>query len=225
MLWAGARLQERAGATERRTQGAGERACATSPFTTGDPQPGAGCVSACAGVCVCARGQVRLEHPSKDPAVKRALSTCAAGHLEWAVCSARSWNGGPRRMMAWKGTSGPLGLLTATAPTPHRAGQPPPSPTSPTTTASPLSQPVTPSLEVAMSRASQVSGGGGGWGAGNRCCLDIGRHWAVREGRHGLDPRRAALFPRLQWLAMWGPPRGWIQLLPHLRGSWWRRAP
>lgn len=104
-----------------------------------------------------------------------------AGHLEWAVCFARRWSQGPRRLLAWKGTSGATGLQTAMSLTLLRPGLCLPWPIFPTTTTSPLSPPALPSLMGAPSGPSQVS--------------------SVAGGRHGLDPGEGKV-----WTCPWEPP-------------------
>ena len=125
---------------------------------TTPPTPGLREEAACLRECVCASMRAcvpRVAYLAGAP--REACPRSVAGHVEWAVCSARSWSRGPRRMLAWKRTSGATGLQTAMALPLLRAGLHPPSPISPTTTTSPLSPPAPPSSTGAPAGASQVS--------------------------------------------------------------------
>lgn len=141
---------------------------------------------ACTCACMCVYVSTGmhayvLRGPLWQGPLSKACPHFLAGHLEWAVCFARRWSQGPRRMLAWKGTSGATGLRTATALTLLRPGLCLPWPIFPTTTTSPLSPPAPPSLKGAPSGPSQVS--------------------SVAGGRHGLDPGEGKV-----WTCPWEPP-------------------
>lgn len=121
------------------------------------PRVGAWCLCKCVCTCVCTCTQVCIGWCTWQGPLSEACPHSAAGYLEWAVCSARSWSRGPRKMLAWKETSRAMGQQSAMALTPLRPGLRPPLPTSPTITTLPLSPPALPSSIVAPSGASQVS--------------------------------------------------------------------